>query len=388
METNQKIEDKKLDSNNIFVKNILSALNKWLIPQVIWKNDPVGLLVGNIDAKVSRILLVLNVTPEIVEEAVALSCDLIVSHHPLFKKPMNKIVKGEYYSDIVLNLIKNNINLISCHTNFDLVKNGVSKLLADRFNLQNQIPMVPLSKIHGIELIENYKIAVYVPSKDVSMIKKKISDNGGATIDDYDFCFFETEGKGSFRGNENSNPTIGEKNKIEEVDEIKLETIVPSWNLKKVLVTIKENHPYEEPAIDIFKICNESDNFGLGIVGNLDKDLKLEEFIRLAKKRLNSDSLRIVVKDRNKIIKRVAVCGGSGSSFWKDALNHKADIYISSEFNHHSYLEAKEHINVIDATHHTTEKFVMKGFYNYLKDFVDNKKLIISKKDIDPVEMF
>jgi len=373
-------------TNKLKVKNVLSILNRWLIPQVKWKKDPVGLLVGSSDANVNKILLALNITPEVVEEAIERSCDLIISHHPLFNKPMNRIVKGEYYSDIVLGLISNNISLVSCHTNFDLVKNGVSKLLADKFDLQNQTPMIPLSKINGIELVENYKVAVYTPQKDVLMIKEEITENGGATIGDYDYCFFESQGKGSFRGNENTNPTIGERNKIEEVDEVKLETIVPSWNLNKVLSAIKEVHSYEEPVIDFFKIDNESSNFGLGIVGTLKEEQKLDEFISFTKKKLGSNNLRVVINNKDKKIKKVAVCGGSGSSFWQDALRHEADIYITSEFNHHSYLEAKKYINVIDATHHTTEKFVMDGFYNFLKEFIDDKNLLISKKDVDPVE--
>ena len=132
---------------------------------------------------------------------------------------------------------------------------------------------------------------------------------------------------------------------------------------------------------------NESSNFGLGIVGDLSQGLKFDEFVELTKKSLYSKNLRVVAHDKDKIIKKVAVCGGSGSSFWSEALRHQADIYISSEFNHHSYLETKKYINIIDATHHTTEKFVVEGFYNYLKNYFDREILVVSKEDIDPVEI-
>ena len=383
---NEKLNISKNDKP-VKVSTVLSILNKWLIPQVKWKDDPIGLLVGDRDNTVKNILIALNITPEVLKEAIDKSCDLIVSHHPLFKRAMNKIVKGEYYSDIVLDLIKNDISLISCHTNFDLVKNGVSKLLADRLNLIDQVPMVPLSKINGIELTENYKVVVYSPIDSVKILKDIIHENDGATIGSYDFCFFESKGIGTFRGDENTNPTIGTPGEVEKVEEIKLETIVPSWKLTDVLNGIRRVHPYEEPAIDYFKIENESDKFGLGIVGmlNFDKDLKLIDFVEFAKKRLGSNNLRVAINDQNKSIKKVAVCGGSGASFWKNAHNHNVDLYLTSEFDHHSFLEAKEYINIIDATHHTTEKFVTEGFYKYLEKYLNKDMLKISEKDIDPV---
>lgn len=367
--------------------DILKALESWLIPDVRFKNDPFGLLVGDKKREVTGVLVSLNITPDIVNEAIEKNCNLIISHHPLFYKPMNKIVKGEYYSDIVIPLIENKISLISYHTVFDLVKDGVSYELARTIRLENIKPLIPLSKLRGVELQENYKLVVYTPVDHIKAVKDAISEAGGATIGEYDYCFFESEGHGYFRGSENTDPFIGKKGQIEKVKEVKIETIVPKWNLRKVLNAVYNSHPYEEPAIDVFKIENESGNFGIGAVGELKEEMSIEDFADVVKTSLNTKSLRVAKCDKVTKIKKVAVCGGAGASFWKDAYFSGADIYLTSDFSHHAYLEAKECINILDATHHATEKVAIAKLSDYIKNTVRDLSVIVSEKDLDPVDI-
>ena len=266
---------------------VLNILDKKISPSVKWKNDPSGLLVGDKDSEVKAILTALNPTLEVAKEAKKKGCNLIVSHHPLFKKPVNGLVEGEYYSDIIRYLIKNDISLISCHTNYDLMSEGVSYLLAEALGLKNIKPLVPVSALNELE---NY------PPDDVS------------------------------------------------------------------------------------------DNFGLGSIGELKKKMSLKEFCSVVSDKLGTDSLRIAAKDMKTRIDKVAVCGGSGAASWEFAFKAGADVFITSEFNHHFYQEAAYYINIVDATHHSTEQFAKIGLKEYLKKVIGGSvSVFYSETDTDVV---
>ena len=367
------------------VANILKTLDNWIIPQIKWDNDSIGLQVGDKSQQVSKIMLAVNPTPEVMEEAAKKNCELVITHHPLFYHPMKRIVKGDFYADTAIACIKNNISYAAYHTNLDLVKDGVSFALARELNLSKIEPLVPLSEISGVTVQENYKITVYVPASHADKIKKTISASGGGTIGDYDYCFFESEGKGSFRPGNTAKPYLGKQGEISNVDEIKIETIVPGWQLDTVISEMIKTHPYEEPAYDIYKLENSSKNFGLGSIGELENEMNLEDFLNLLKETLGTENLRIAIHDKNQKIKRVAVAGGSCAGYWREAHTKKADIYLSSEFDHHTYLEAKRYLNIVDASHHATEQFAVKRLQEYLSFHYEKINIEISETDKDPV---
>ncbi|MBU4486689.1 MAG: Nif3-like dinuclear metal center hexameric protein [Candidatus Delongbacteria bacterium] len=369
------------------VAEVLNILNKEIIPSVQWKNDPSGLLIGNKDAVVSKILTALNPSLEVAKEAKKKGCNLIVSHHPLFKKPVNSLVEGYYYSDIIRFLIKNDIALISCHTNYDLNINGVSFLLAKEIGLTNVKPLIPIKEIKDIEINELYKICIYCPSESAEKIKTAIDNADGAAIGKYDHCYFSYSGEGNFRPGDGANPYIGKRGKIEKIKEIKIETVVSDWNKDKILKAVKAAHPYEEPVIDFYPLDNNSDNFGLGAIGDLKKKITLKELCKKVSEKLGTDTLRVAVKDEKKKISKIAVCGGSGAGCWIDAYKNGADVFLTSEFNHHLYQEASYYINVIDATHHSTEQFAKKGLKDYLESNIgEETKIEESKNDKDIVK--
>ena len=367
------------------VNDVLNILNDQIIPSIKWKDDPIGLLIGSKNTEVSGIMVSLNPTVAVVEEAIEKNCNLLVTHHPLFKKPVNKLVKGEYYSDIINLMIKNDISFIACHTNYDLVKGGVSFLLAEKFKLKNIKPLIPLDKIPGVEITELFKIVVFVPKEHTERIKEIISENGGATIGNYDHVFFQSEGEGNFKPGENTTPFIGSTGIIEKVNENRIETVVSSWKLNTLIEKIKSAHPYEESVVDVYRLHNESGNFGLGVIGDLEQEMTLKEFAEDAENILNTQTLRIA-STSSKTIKKVAVCGGSGSSFWQYAFNSGADLFLTSEFNHHLYQEASSYLHVVDATHHATEIVASKGLFDYLCTEIKNCNILISLKDTDPVK--
>nr|MDA3837427.1 Nif3-like dinuclear metal center hexameric protein [Candidatus Delongbacteria bacterium] len=162
------------------------------------------------------------------------------------------------------------------------------------------------------------------------------------------------------------------------------ETVVPSWKLNNIIEVVRSVHPYEEAVIDIYKLENLSGNFGLGVIGELENEISLKEFAKNAEKTLNTRTLRIASTSSKKI-KKVAVCGGSGSGFWRHALNLEADLFLTSEFGHHLYQEASSYLHIIDATHHATEIVASKGLFDYLNTEIKNCNILISQMDTDPV---
>ncbi|MGD9707295.1 MAG: Nif3-like dinuclear metal center hexameric protein [Candidatus Delongbacteria bacterium] len=369
------------------VGEVLNILGKRIIPSVKWKGDPSGLLVGNSHDEVKGILTALNPTLEVAEEAKKLGCSLIVSHHPLFKKPVADLVEGDYYSDIIRFLIKNDISLISCHTNYDLLSTGVSYLLAQELGLKNIRPMVKIKEIKDVEVNELYKIVIYSPVEAAEKIMKAVSEAGGASIGNYDRCFFTSGGEGTFRPGEGTAPYIGKKGRIEKVTETRIETVASAWNKDKVTAAVRKAHPYEEPVIDVYPLDNGSENFGLGAVGDLSKKMSLKDFCGLVSEKLGTQTLRIAVRSSREKISSVALCGGSGAALWKNAVRSGAQVFLTSEFGHHLYQEASKFINIIDATHHATEQFAKKG----LKEYIDRncgKSVTVteSKTDTDIVK--
>jgi len=363
------------------VSEVLNILSSRIISSVKWKNDPSGLLVGNGRDRVAGILTALNPTLEVAKEAKKKGCSLIVSHHPLFKKPVNDLVEGDYYSDIIRYLIKNDISLISFHTSYDLAVGGVSYLLAEALGLTDIRPMIDIKDIPDVEINELYKIVVYTPVQSSDNIMKAIDSAGGASIGKYDHCYFKSEGEGSFRPGDGTKPFIGKKGKVEKVSEVRIETVVTAWNKGKVVSSVRSVHPYEEPVIDVYPLDNSSGNFGLGAVGDLKKMSTMKEFCRNVSEILGTQTLRIALKDEKTKISRLAVCGGSGSSSWKYALKAGADVFLTSEFSHHLYQEASKYINIIDATHYATEQFAKKGLKNYLETHLVKKISIYESAD-------
>jgi dinuclear metal center YbgI/SA1388 family protein len=368
------------------VSEVLKILNSGIVNSVKWKNDPSGLLIGDGNLTVKGILTALNPTLEVAKEAKEKGCNLIVSHHPLFKNPTGSLVEGDYYSDIIRYMIKNDISLISFHTNYDLAVYGVSYKLAQALGLENIRPLVPVSEIDGVEINELYKLIVYCPEGYEDRIKKAVDGAGGATIGKYDHCYFSLPGKGNFRPGKETDPFIGKKGRIETVSEIRIETVVPEWIKDRAVAAIRSVHPYEEPVIDLYPLDNNSGNFGLGCIGEMKKGTTLDQFSKKVCKNLSTSSLRIAVKDREQQIFKAAVCGGSGSSVWNYAVKAGADVFLSSEFTHHIYQEASYYINIIDATHHATEQFAKKGLKEILDGAVGSIKTAESCMDTDVVK--
>lgn len=343
------------------VGELIKQIEDWAPPGAAWEKDNVGLQIGSRGDKLKNILLCLELDDEVLKEAIKKKCNFIFTHHPLIFNPIKKLdFQKDNQAQLIQKLIKNNISLYSAHTNLDFTKDGVSFELAQMLKLKN---------VKFLELAEGnqFKISVFVPEESVEKLSAELFNSGAGIIGNYENCSFRLKGEGTFKGNEKARPVIGKKGKVEKVNEIRLELIVDVWNLKNAINAIKEFHPYEEPAYDIYPLKNKNTNYGAGAIGELTNELSEKEFLKYVTTLLKTCRLKYC-SGNGKMIKRIAVCGGSGSELLNNAINSRADAFITADIKYHTYQEAYGKILMIDAGHYETEI----GSLNAVKRKIDD----------------
>ncbi|MCT4594572.1 MAG: Nif3-like dinuclear metal center hexameric protein [Anaeromicrobium sp.] len=360
------------------LKKLIRNIEKIAPKKLAEKWDNVGLLVGDIESDINTVLVALEATSEVIDEAIDNNVDMIITHHPLIFNKLKAVVNDNPIGSMIHKLIKNNISVYAIHTNLDVAYGGTNDLLGELVGLENKNVLVPTMKE------DYYKIIVYVPTSHKEKVMDSMCSQGAGHIGEYSHCTFQSIGKGTFKPSEEANPFIGESNKLEYVEETKLETIVSKNHLNKVINKMIESHPYEEVAYDIFKLENNILKYGLGRVGTI-KESTLEEVCKNIKDKLAIESLK-VVGNMDRKIEKVALCTGSGASFIENAHRLGCDLYITGDVKYHDAQNAKElGICVIDAGHFETENIVCDLVAEYLtKELNNNVKVLVSKLNINP----
>ncbi len=334
------------------VHKLIKYLESWAPKGASWENDNVGLQIGSEDTIIKNIFLSLELNENSLNEAIKKNCNFIFTHHPLLFIPLSKInTKNDPKAKLIETIIKKNITVYSAHTNLDFTKDGVSFELAKKLKLKN-------IKFLKQESGNQVKLIVFVPLNFVDKVSNAIFNSGGGIIGEYSQCSFRSFGEGTFKGSKNSNPALGKKENFEKVDEIRLEVLVDNWNLRKVINSLIKAHPYEEPAFDIIPLKNENVNFGFGTIGELENSMKSNEFLTHVCNSLKTKSVRFN-KGKNSKIKKVAVCGGSGSRLVNEALAQNADAFVTADIKYHDFQDAENKILFVDAGHYETEIFVL-----------------------------
>lgn len=339
--------------------------------------DNAGLLTGNKNQELKGILISLDTTEDVINEAIRLGYNLIISHHPIIFRGLKKITGSNYVERVIIKAIKNDIALYAIHTNLDNIKNGVNKKIADKLGLSNVRILNP--KASGL-----FKLVTFVPKDNVLDVLNAMHDAGAGVIGDYDHCSFRTQGTGRFKPNENANPHIGERNEIEEVEEERIELIYPEHTGPKVLASLRASHPYEEVAYYIHKLENKAEYFGSGLIGHLETPLNMEKFLLILKKKFNLEQVKYT-PIQARMIKKIAVCGGSGSFLIKAAKNAGADAFISADIKYHEYFDAEGKILIADIGHYESEVFTKELIFELLKKKFSNIALQLSEVNTNPI---
>ncbi|MEI6048569.1 MAG: Nif3-like dinuclear metal center hexameric protein [Bacteroidota bacterium] len=320
--------------------------------------DNSGLQIGLPEKGICSAMITLDVTEEVIDEAVSEKCDIIISHHPLIFNGLKKITDKTYTERILYKAVKHDIAIYSSHTNLDIFSNSVSRKMAERLGLKNLRTLSPLKN-------RLLKLVTYIPESHLEKVRKAIFEAGAGAIGNYDQCGFTTSGTGSFRGNENARPFVGENGEIHFEKEIRFETVLFSHLKEKVIRALLEVHPYEEVAYDIYALENENIEVGTGCVGEFSNALSEDDFLNLVSLTFKAKGVRFS-KPSGKQVKIVALCGGSGASLINKAITSGADAFVTADIKYHSFFDADNKILLIDTGHFESEKFSTEILYDLI----------------------
>ncbi|TRX72519.1 Nif3-like dinuclear metal center hexameric protein [Carboxylicivirga sp. M1479] len=339
--------------------------------------DNVGLLVGDASHQATGVLITLDLTEAVIDEAIEMECNLIVSHHPIMLSGLKKIIGKNATERMVIKAIQNNIALYASHTNADSVINGVSGKMCEKLGLENCEILSPKKE-------SLLKLVTFAPTEQAEQVREAIFNAGAGHIGNYDACSYNTHGEGTFRAGENANPYVGEKGKIHSEQEVRIETVLPSYLKGRVLSALLKAHPYEEVAYDLYPLANDWHNTGIGMVGDLPDEVDEATFLNRLKNTFKTGCVRYT-NLLNKPIKRIALCGGSGSFLLNKAISAKADVFVTGDFKYHQFADAEDRIIIADIGHFESEQYTKEVFFEILTKKFSNFAIHLSKVNTNPV---
>ena len=339
--------------------------------------DNVGLLIGNYSDSVTGVLVTLDTLEKTVEEAITKKCNLIVSFHPIIFGGIKKLNGNSYVERVVLKAIQNDIAIYATHTALDNSKNGVSAKISEFLGLKNNKILLPKKGILK-------KLTTFVPIENAEKLRNALFNAGAGNIGNYDRCSFNIDGEGTYRGNQNSNPSIGKKGENHTENETQISVIYESKNEATILASLQKNHPYEEISYHLLTTENVHQNIGMGMIGDLPTEMEENEFLLFLKERMKTACIRhsnLI----NKKIKKVAVLGGSGSFAISDAIKAGADAYVSADFKYHEFFKAENKIILADIGHYESEQFTKNLLVDYLTKKFSNFAIVLSEESTNPI---
>lgn len=362
------------------LKQVINYIEENFPPAVQESYDNSGLITGDKEMNISGALLTIDIDENVIDEAIEKNKNLIIAHHPIIFRPIKKLTGSNYIERSIIKAIKNNIAIYAAHTSVDNNLHGLSAEVGKLIGLNN------------IKILEQkeellFKIVVFVPLDYADKVRTAMFSKGAGHIGNYENCSYNTNGTGTFKANKGTNPFVGEIGKIHHENETKIESIAPSFKLNSIINAIKQVHPYEEVAYDIYPLHNKSEQYGAGIIGQLQRPMQSIDFLKLLKEKLNIPMLKHSEIISNKV-QKIAICTGAGHFLIDKAYQQKADALISAEFKYDQYISAKEKLLIIDAGHYETEIFIKKIFYELLSKKFSKFAVEFSDKFINPVNYF
>jgi len=362
------------------IQDITSLLEK-MAPLALQENyDNAGLITGMDEWECSGILVALDATEEIVTEAIQKKCNLVIAHHPIIFKGLKKINGINYVEKSIIAAIKNDIAIYAIHTNLDNIQEGVNGKIAEMIGLVNTRVLAPKEGVLQ-------KLSVFVPEKNREEVSDAMFTAGAGHIGNYSECSFITEGTGTFKAGENTDPYVGKVGKRHRENEVKIEVIFPTWLSNRVIQAMIKAHPYEEPAYDIYGMVTNYRQAGSGICGILKEGVDELDFLQAMKNLFKTPFIKHTNLTGKKI-KKVALCGGAGSFMIKDAINWGADIYITSDIKYHEFFDAGGKMIIADIGHYESEQFTIDLLADFLRGNFPNFAILKTGISTNPVHYF
>ncbi|GAB3513504.1 Nif3-like dinuclear metal center hexameric protein [Spirosoma knui] len=342
--------------------------------------DNAGLLVGDPSTDITGVLVTLDATEAVIDEAIAKGCNVVVAHHPIVFKGLKKFTGKNYVERAVIKAIKNDIALYAAHTNLDNVAGGVNFTIAAKIGLHNVRILAPKSQVLS-------KLVTFVPVSHTQQVLDALYAAGAGRIGNYKNCSFRVAGTGTYQAGEGANPTLGEVGEYHEEPENRLEVIVPTHQQDQLLNALRQAHPYEEVAYYLTTLTNQNQEVGSGAVGELPEPLGGQAWLSHLKQAMNLDLIRYTpLPDRP--IQRVAVCGGVGSFLLPDAIRAGADVFVTADYKYHEFFDADGRIGICDIGHYESEVFTKELISQYLAKKFTTFAVILSETNTNPVRYF
>ncbi|MCS6968158.1 MAG: Nif3-like dinuclear metal center hexameric protein [Bernardetiaceae bacterium] len=363
------------------VGRVTQLLSAWAPLTLQESYDNAGLLIGSPHQPLRGILICLDVTEEVVEEAIQQQCNLIVAHHPVIFSGLKKLNGHTWVERVAIKALKNDIAIYAIHTNLDNVLSGVNKRIADKIGLKNVRILSP--RLNSLQ-----KLVVFIPVSHTEIVRQAIAEAGAGQIGNYSYCTFTLRGEGTFKPNEKANPFLGQAHQLERVTEDRLEVIFPAHLQGSVIAAMRQAHPYEEVAFDVYPLANENPEVGAGMIGELPTPLSMTDFLQLLKNAFHLSCIRHT-RLLEKPVRRVAVCGGSGSFLIGQAIAAGADCFVTADVKYHQFFDAEGKILLADIGHYESEISTTELIYQYLQPHLPAEiPLLITKICTNPVFYF
>lgn len=360
------------------IKEILAVLETMAPLAYAEDFDNVGLLTGNADVDATGILVCHDALENVIEEAIARKCNLVVCFHPILFSGLKKITGSNYVERSIIKAIKNDIAIYAVHTALDNHQNGVNRIFAEALGLKDIKILVP--KTGFIR-----KLVTYTTPENADQVRSALFKAGAGTIGNYDHCSFNSEGFSTYQGNENSNPSVGNKGELTQTGEVKIEVTYEKHLESKILKALFTNHLYEEVAYEIYELQNKHQNIGLGAIGNLEKPMTEQDFLNLVKDKMQAPGIRHS-EFIGKNITKVAVLGGSGSFAIKNAKQAGADAYLTADLKYHNFYEAENQLLLADIGHFESERYTKNYIVDFLRKKIPNFAIVLSEENTNPVK--
>jgi len=342
--------------------------------------DNAGLIVGRPDQEINQALISLDCTEAVVDEAIETGCQVIISHHPIVFRGLKKINGKTYVERVVEKAIRHGIALYAIHTNLDNITSGVNAKICETLGLRSRHALAPKHNLLK-------KLVTYVPVSHAEHVRNALFGAGAGNIGNYSECSFNSEGTGTFKADEGTNPYVGEPGKPHTESEIRIETIYPATLESKILMALVLAHPYEEVAYDLYTLSNPSPQVGSGMIGELDTPMDETAFLILIKEKMNAQVIRHTALT-GRDVKKVAVCGGAGGFLLKQAIAAGANIFITADYKYHEFFDAEGKILIADIGHFESEQFTQQLLYEIIRKKFSTFALRLTEVNTNPVKYF
>lgn len=362
----------------MLIHDVIVQLEAIAPPPVQESYDNAGLICGRADWVLTNALITLDCTEVVVDEAIRRKCNLIVTHHPILFHPLKRLTGDDYVQRTLIRALKNDIAIYAIHTNLDNVFAGVNTMICDRLGLVNRRILSPKKGLLK-------KLYTFIPTAHVEAVRQAIFTAGAGVIGNYDWCSFNAEGYGTFRGGEGTDPFVGKTGALHKEPEVKVEVIFPSWIEGRVIAALLEAHPYEEVAYDIVGLDNMHPQVGSGMIGDLQEAMTGEAFLGHLKTSMELKVIKHTAPPER--VFRVAVCGGAGSFLLDQAKAEGADVFVSSDFSYHRYFDAQG-LMIADIGHYESERYTTVLLRDLLAQKIRNFAPLLTEVNTNPVGYF